>query len=157
MGSILINYPDISDTDLVYDERETIDILRFFWPALNHRISVMMVTMDARRFAQTLLIAAGDASYAMGFIHALKDVITRRTPGTGLRVRVRKLAMRYVKHWWKHASQEDLLEAKIYDVVRESIASKNKSGIELRLEGLARLHPKPAPFYMPATNLIACS
>ncbi len=30
MGNILINVPDISDTDLVFDEGETRRILKFF-------------------------------------------------------------------------------------------------------------------------------
>lgn len=157
MGSILISYPDISDADLVFDESEATDILRFFWPGLNDKIASMIVTTDTRRFAQTLLIAAVDASYAMGFIHGLANVITRRKPGTSLKVLVKKLARRYMKHWWKHATQEDLLDAKIYESVRQSVAAKNKPGMEHRLEGLARLHQRPFPFHMAGTDLVAWS
>lgn len=130
MGSIIITVPDILDSELIYGEAETRQILRFFWPQQSDAIEAMPITNDARQFAQGLLVAAVDASYAMGFIAALAKTVVR--PGSGIRVLVRKLAKRFVRHWWKHATRDDLLDARIYESVRRDLAWYFKSHFLLR-------------------------
>jgi len=58
MGTILISVPDISDNELVFDESETRRILKFFWPHLAQSIDDMAIDNEARRLAQTMLLAA---------------------------------------------------------------------------------------------------
>lgn len=120
MGAYLIAVPDMADSELVFNDDETRQILKFFYPASAAGIANMTVTNDTRRFAQTLLIAAIDASYAMGYIQALGRTVVH--PGSGIKSLAKKLGNRFVKHWFKHATRENLLEVKIYDSVRNSIA-----------------------------------
>lgn len=80
MGSIVITVQDISDNDLVYNEAETRQILKFFWPEQAAQIDEFTMDNNARRLAQTALIAAIEGSYAMGFIHMLATSIVR--PGS---------------------------------------------------------------------------
>ena len=130
MGSVLINVPDISDNDLVFDEDETRRILKFFWPNMANDIDEMTISNDARRLAQTALVAAIDGSYALGFIDALFQTMVR--PGPGIRSLAGKLAHRFVKHWWKHTKQRDLENVRIYDSVKNPVANALKH----RLDGL---------------------
>jgi hypothetical protein len=147
MGSILISVPDMADGDLVFDETETKQILKFFWPHKSADIDGMTIDNDARRLAQSALIAAIDASYAMGFIDALGRTIVR--PGSGIKSLAKKLGRKFIKHWWKHATQRNLEDVKIYDSVKVTIASKLKFRIDATLQGVA-LKRGNAPFY--ATN-----
>ena len=52
MGTILISVPDISDNELVFDERATRRILKFFWPHLAQSIDAMAIDNEARRLAR---------------------------------------------------------------------------------------------------------
>ncbi len=52
---------------------------------------------------------------------------------------MKKITRKYVKHWWNHATEEDLADAKIYDSVRATIALKQKSRFEMLLAGIASL------------------
>jgi hypothetical protein len=83
MGAYLIAVPDMADSELVFNDDETRQILKFFYPASAAGIANMTVTNDTRRFAQTLLIAAIDASYAMGYIQALGRTVVH--PGSGIK------------------------------------------------------------------------
>lgn len=135
MGQILINIPDIPDSELVFDEDETRSILKFFWPTYASEIVNLAITNDVRRFAQTILIAAIDASYAMGFIQAFGEAAAQ--PGSGVKSLAKKLAKKFVKHWWKHTRQRNLEDVQIYLVVRDSIAQNVKSPFEMMMKGLA--------------------
>jgi len=137
MATITLILPVISDSELVFDATETREILRFFWPSDASSIARMTISNDVRRFAQALLIVAVDASYAIGFLDILVNVLFRRKPGASIRSLVRKLTRRYVRHWWKHATADDLREAKIYDTVRATIALKQRHQFELFRNGLA--------------------
>lgn len=141
MGSILVSVPDISDADLVFDEDETKQILTFFWPHAAPDIEKLAVDNEVRRLAQSMLIAAIDGSYAMGFIEALGKTIVR--PGPNIRSLVRKLARRFARHWWNHATQEDLEDVRIYESLRRSIALHLKDRLDLLRNGAAirRLTP----------------
>jgi hypothetical protein len=128
---VSIVVPDFSDSELVFDDDETKLVLKFFYPASGAAIDNMTLNTEARRFAQTLLIGAIDASYGIGYIQALGKTVVR--PGSGVRSLAKKLAKRFVAHWFKHATQEDLLEVKIYDSVRNSIAGSVRTRFNLIL------------------------
>lgn len=144
MGSILISVPDIADNDLVFDDDETRQILKFFWPNLATAIDAMTINSDARRLAQTALIAAIDGSYAMGFPEATFRTIF--SPGKNVASFSRKLALRFMRHWWKHATQRDLAHAKIYESVRLIVAGALAQQFKLLLDGIAS-QERIDPFY----------
>ena len=120
MGTILIAVPDFGDEELIFDESETKQILSFFWPSRSAQISGLNIDNDARRLAQTALVAAIDGSYSMGYVEALFRTVVR--PGSGIKAFGKKLARRFVKHWWKNAKPKDLEDVRIYESVRNSIA-----------------------------------
>lgn len=147
MGSILVGVPNFLDSELVYDDKETRQILKFFWPARSADINNLKIDNGSRRLAQSALLAAIDGSYAMGFIQVLGETIVR----TGSRIKplAKKPARNFVRHWWKHTRQRDLEDVKIYDSVRNSIAQNLKSRFEFVVQGLS-FKSRNAPFY--ATN-----
>jgi hypothetical protein len=119
MGSILINVPDIADGELAFNEAETKQILKYFWPKYSAQVDQMLVTDDTRRLAQTALIAAIDGSNALGFIDATFSAVAR--PSSGLKALAKKLATNFTKKWWQHTKPKDLQDAKIYDRVRDQV------------------------------------
>ena len=135
MGSLLLNVPDIDDADLIFDVDETRQILHFFWPSLSSTIAQMTIENDARRLAQTALVAAIDGSYAMGYVEAMFRTLAR--PGSGIKSMGKKLARRFVKHWWKHATQNDLNDVRIYESVRAAIASALRRHFDGVAQGVA--------------------
>lgn len=124
MGSIVLTIPDIPDANLLYDEAETRAILKFFWPTQAAQIDSLTINNDARRLAQTALIAAIDGSYAMGYIDLLWQAIAQRVqrPNGDIVALARRLGRNFVRHWWRHATERDLLDARIYDSVRADVA-----------------------------------
>ncbi|MDH2433802.1 hypothetical protein QCD60_14610 [Pokkaliibacter sp. MBI-7] len=138
MGSVTFVLPKIAAADLVFDAAETREILAFFWPHQT-TIASLAITDSVREFAQGLLIVAVDASYAMGYIDILVNVLIKRKPGSSIKSLVTKLVKKNVKHWWKHAQQKDLLDAKIYETVRATIALKQKTQLDMYLNGLAQV------------------
>lgn len=124
-----IHLPELDASQLLFDERETREILRFFWPGRTKEInSLSTIDDEVRKFAQGLLIAAIDSSYAMGLVHILFDVLRNGRPGfAGLKTMGRKLATRYVSHWWKHTRPNDLMNVQIYETVRAAIERNFKS------------------------------
>lgn len=127
MGSILITVPDIRDADLIYNEDETRRILRFFWPWLASQFDDLSIANDVRRFAQTMLIAAVDGSYAMGYVAGLWDLLSHALthPNASVLDLVKRLARNYVKLWWRHATKQDLENPRIYETVRNAVAYGN--------------------------------
>lgn len=130
-----IHLPELEASQLLFDERETREILRFFWPGRTKEINTLSTIDDeVRKFAQGLLIAAIDSSYAMGFVHILFDVLRNGRPGfAGLKTMGRKLATRYVSHWWKQTRPNDLMNVQIYEAVRGKLADNFVSVIAILL------------------------
>ncbi|MCK6435161.1 MAG: hypothetical protein HUU30_20405 [Burkholderiaceae bacterium] len=135
MGAILIHVPDFGDDELMFDEGETRQILGFFWPGSRSTIHGLDISNDAKRLAQTALVAAIDGSYAMGYVESLFRSVVR--PGSGIPALAKKLARRFIKHWWRHATQDDLRDAKVYESVRVDIARTLRHRIELIQQGAA--------------------
>lgn len=121
MGQFLVSYPDIADIDLVFDATETKKILIFFYPSYQARIDKLDITKDARRLAQTMLIAAIDASQTISMLDVLVNSL-RRAPTQSVSVWARKLSIALTRRWFKNAMQKDLMKAEVYNTVRESIA-----------------------------------
>lgn len=134
MHKVLKNF---KQNELIFNEVETREILYFFF-GLNYRsiIKQMKITDDARNFAQGLLIEAIDASYQLGFI----DIIWTSTanPTIGFKKLLTKIIKGSAKNWFKHASTNDALNAKIYDSVRVQLAAAFKQQL-LMLANNARL------------------
>lgn len=131
----MIAVPDFSDEDLVFDEDETKRILMFFWPSRRNQISTMTINNEARRLAQTALVAGIDGTYAMGYMEATLRTVLQ--PGNGIKAFGKKLAKRFVKHWWKHAKENDLREAKVAQNVRLSVAAALASNLDMIYQGAA--------------------
>lgn len=70
-GLSRLSLVDFRDDELILDQDETRLVLKFFWPQQSHRIDGLVVGNDARRLAQSALVAGIDGSYAMGFVEAL--------------------------------------------------------------------------------------
>lgn len=138
MPSLSIYLPQIETHDLVFNDQETREILSFFWPKQAGGFLHIEITSTLREFAQGLLIVAIDASYAMGYIEVLVNVLVKRKPGSSITSLVTKLIKKDVKHWWKHVGQRDLKRAKIYETVRVAIAEKQRTILDMHLNGLAQ-------------------
>ena len=130
-----MNIPDIPDTNLIYDETESRQILKFFWPDLSPRIDALAIDNQARRLAQTALIAAIDGSYAMGYIEVLFKGLSR--PNKSLPALARKLARNATRHHFKHATQDDLQDVRIYETIRTDIGNALRTRFKLLLDGVA--------------------
>jgi hypothetical protein len=137
VGTYLVLVADISDDQLIYDETETRQILSFFYPGAGNQLTALKVDNEARRLAQMMLIAAVDASYAMGFVDALFATLTSliKRPNRSLNAVGAKLARNYVKRWFKHATQSDLQDFKIYETVRADFARALRIRFDLLLLG----------------------
>jgi hypothetical protein len=140
VGSIVLTIPDIPDANLLYDEAETRAILKFFWPDRAAPIDGLGITSGVRALAQTALIAAIDGSYAMGYVNVLWDALTHRMthPNGDIVALARRLGRNFMRHWWRHATQQDLLQdVRIYETVRVSVARDLRHTLEDYLNGLA--------------------
>ncbi|MEJ8848667.1 hypothetical protein [Variovorax rhizosphaerae] len=146
MTITLATVPELSDSDLIFDEKETRSILNFFWPDLAGSIAALPIGTGAKRFAQQNLIVAVDASYAVGYVDILVSTVISRRPSTTVSEAVKKLARRYVKHWWKHATQENLASATIYEVVRKQVAANFRIQLLMLINGESARLPR-VPFF----------
>lgn len=134
MGQFAITYPDITDIDLVFDKSETKQILIFFYPSYQNRIVSSEIGNDARRLAQTMLVAAVDTSCTMSYVEAMVASL-RFLPGSSVKKWSTKLTKGLAKQWFKNATQKDLLNAHVYDSVRKSIARNCASMFHAVLSG----------------------
>lgn len=56
---------------------------------------------------------------------------TVANPRGGLKSMGKKLAKGFIRHWWKHVTQKNLEDVKIYDSVRVAISAKFRSDMYL--------------------------
>jgi len=105
--------------ELIFDEEETVTILKFIFSNRKTLIEGMTINDRVREFAQGLLIEAVDASYALGFVEALFRASAN--PGVGAKKMLTKFGKKALKHWFKHATQKDLMQIKIYEIVRKQL------------------------------------
>jgi len=105
--------------ELIFDEEETVIILKFIFSNRKTQIEGMTINDRVREFAQGLLIEAVDASYALGFVEALFRATSN--PGAGAKKILKKFGKKALKNWFKHATPKDLMQVKIYEVVRKQL------------------------------------
>lgn len=111
-----IHLKQFNDSELIFDDQETIEILKFIFKSKRDIVETMNVDRELREFAQGLLVEAIDASYAMGFIEALVRSLV--SPRPGVRSIIKKFGKKASKHWFKHATAGDLRNIEIYEIVR---------------------------------------
>jgi len=119
-------------SELLFDEKETRDILRFFFPSDRSQIDATKVTDELRGFSQGLLVAAVDATYAMGWV----DVTFRSVanPGAGVKSALQKLARNATRYWFKNLKGgQSLSNIKIYESVRAKLSVSFRSPFQIIL------------------------
>lgn len=132
MGRIRIFKPD----ELIFDEYETREILKFFFTRKHAMIESADITDHINGYAQGILVEAVDASYAMGFIEIIfKSVYLKPLPSSMTKI-VIKLGKKALVHWFKHAKATDLTNIKIYESVRNQIEVNLEREFELIINGL---------------------
>lgn len=141
MSGGFVTLRNFSEGELIFDEAETKDILKFFFQHLRHRVDAATVTTELRNFAQGLLVEAVDATYALGYIEIIWR--TSYNPGNGMLKALSKIGRKGAKHWFKHATQHDLLKAKISSRVRDQLAHSFASIFPMMLEGVAMAPQAP--------------
>lgn len=67
--------------ELIFDDQETIIILKFIFKNQHSSIDMLNVNDAVREFAQSLLVEAVDSSYAFGFIDSLFRSVTNPRDG----------------------------------------------------------------------------
>lgn len=107
-------------SELLFDERETRDILKFFFPMDFPAIDATVMTDAIRGFAQGLLIEAIDATAALGWVEALFR--STANPGAGVKQLLRKLAKNSAKRWFRNAKNMELESMKIAERVRDQLS-----------------------------------
>jgi hypothetical protein len=83
------------DAELLFDAKATKDILTFFFPAQQAAVDSAAISNPIRNFAQGLLVAAVDASYAMSWVELTFDWVVN--PGSGVKNALRKLGLKAVR------------------------------------------------------------
>lgn len=124
--------------ELIFNEEETVVILKFIFKNQHNNIDLLNVTDPVREFAQALLVEAVDSSYAFGFVDALFRSVTN--PRAGAKKVLTKFGKKALKHWFKHAKAQDLMSIKIYDKVREQLAWKFGRVLLMHVNGVAKLN-----------------
>lgn len=144
--------PVIEESQLVFNADETKQILVFFFPAEAAQVDGAQMTKEIRCLAQSLLICAIDSSFAMGFVDGLFQSVAN--PKGGIRGLAKRLATKYLQHWWKHTTMKDLEDAKVYESVRASISRNFRSTLVLMLaESTAAFRLAPFPMVNAAPSL----
>ena len=100
-------------TELIFDEEETKDILKFFFADDHSYIDDIGVDDRLKNLAQGLLVEAIDASFAMGFVEIIYDTFYLKPPTSKMSKIFSKLAKMAATHWFKHANATDLSNIKI--------------------------------------------
>jgi len=125
-----------SEADIIFDEQETRAILGFFFEADRQVIETIDITYELRNLAQGLLVAAVDASYAMGWVE--QTFRWAVNPGAGMKKALQKLARRATRHWFRHLKHDlSLSDARIYESIREQLARNFRSHFQIILQAKA--------------------
>lgn len=132
MTSELVQLRNFSSDELLFDEQETRDILKFFFPQDAARIDTAVVTDELRNLAQGLLVEAVDASHAMGWVEQLFRCAAN--PGSGVKKALTKLVRRGARYWFRHAKRQGLIEAKVYERIRDQLSRNFRSPFVIILQ-----------------------
>jgi hypothetical protein len=145
-GSVLIHVPKLSDGEIFIDEDEARIIFKFYWPDSATQIASMQISTEARRFAQQVLIAGVNASYALGYIDILFNSLGSGPKG-GVKSILKKLSKNSAKHWFKNASGKNLQSLEIYEAARKEIARSKRTDFLSFLLGIARANDVDPRFF----------
>lgn len=129
---LLLSVKEFRDDELVLDEEETRLVLKFFWPQAG--AENIVVSTDARRLAQSMLVAAIDGSYAMGFVHALWESSAK--PGAGIKKIAQKFAKSALQHHFRHARIKDLEDVEVYETIRRDLAWQMRLRFDMVRNGM---------------------
>lgn len=130
-----VHLRQFSKSELIFDEEETKAILEFFFSSEHKLIDQVTVTDSLRGFAQGLLVAAADATFAMGWV----ELTFKATAGANYRINkiIKKLTLYAASYWFKYLTRDQSLgNIKIYESVRREISLKFRS--QLRIMILAK-------------------
>lgn len=109
--------------ELLINEDETRIILKFIFAHLpESTIETLPMSDELRGFTQALLLTAIDATYSIGFVEGIFR--TTANPSKGALKIIKGFARRSARHWFRHASANDLTDVKIYEFVRDEIARR---------------------------------
>jgi len=107
----------------------------FFFQQSRQRIDAVTVTPALRNFAQGLLVEAVDATYALGDVEII--LTTFYNQESGVKKALMKAGRKAARHWFKHATDRDLHNAKIAEPVRRQLSSAFATTMQMMLDGLA--------------------
>lgn len=137
--------------ELLLAHDEALAVLRFIFEPADHEVIDSLPRSEfIRSFAQGLLVEAIDASYAMGHVEALLRSLAR--PSGGVLAIIKRFGHNAARHWFKHATSSDLLDARIYEVVRRELARRFRS--ELRLMLTSDYRPSLSPTLLSYQTLV---
>lgn len=132
MATEWVQLRNFAEAELIFDEQETKDILKFFFRADRHQIDAVQVTNEIRNLAQGLFVEAVDASFAMGWIELTFRWVVN--PGSGVKKALLKLAGSAARHWFKHLQNQSLANAKIYERVRDQLGRNFRSPFNIIIQ-----------------------
>ena len=121
-------------TEIKLSQQDAFRILRFF--LLEPGVPPGQLTPEDRAFAQALLVEAIDSSYEMGFVEIVFRTFYMKVPTDfqAIKEMVEDFCKEAAKHWFKHATGKDLQDPKIYNTVRNKIATNFKSVWSTRVQ-----------------------
>jgi hypothetical protein len=121
-----------SREELIFSRDDAYMILKFFFQST--RLKPTQLNDDDRAFAQALLLEAADRSYELGYAQILMEKFLMASPRSleGVRDLLKAFIGKAAKHWWKHAKQSDLRDAKLYMVVVNQLRRNFRSTWEIR-------------------------
>lgn len=131
-----VHLKQFDNDELLFDENETVIILKFIFMNQHELIDELIITDAVRGFAQGLLLEAVDSSYAMGFLDALFGSLMN--PTAGVKKVIVKFGRKSLKHWFSHASTNDLMRIQIYDIVRNQLSISFLSVLKMHANGVAK-------------------
>ncbi len=118
-------FRNFADYQVIFNEEQTRQILLFFFPPDKDVIDKLPIDNAVRNFAQGLLVEAVDSTYAYGYVEAIfmsiYDFLIAKKLSKSFIDFIKILAKKAMKHWFKHATQQDLIHPKIYEYVRVGI------------------------------------
>lgn len=118
--------------ELILDDAETKEVLKFFFPSEGTSIDSTPMTVELKSFAQGLLVTAVDATYAMGWVELTFRWAAK--PTSGIKKALQKLAKKGAKYWFKHLkNNQSLGDIEIYETVRIQLSRSFRSPFQILL------------------------
>lgn len=115
-------------SELVLTKDQAVIVLKFIFKSDDHKtIDAAASAADLRGFAQGLLVEAIDASYKIGFVEHIFRASAN--PSKGALAIIKGFAKKASKHWFRHATAQDLMNVKIYEMVVNKLAASFRSSL----------------------------